>query len=308
MKEESNLVKSKFKHTPVLSKEIIEAIRQLPASLLNKSKVIDATLGGGGHASLILEKFPNLHIIGLDQDPTAITAASKKLLKFDSRVKIISSNFADFFSEEKVSFILADLGVSSPQIDQASRGFSFRLDGPLDMRMNPEKGIKAQDLIEQTDEKALADLIYKYGEERFSRRIAKRIKNDLSRKGSYEGTASLAYAIASCYPPKMRNGRIHPATRTFQALRIAINNELENLETLLKNAPNWLLPGGGFGIISFHSLEDRLVKHSFINDERLERITRKPITASSDEKSINPRSRSAKFRLAIKKQPKILAS
>ncbi len=300
MKEESKIVTSKFKHTPVLSREVIQAISQLPATLLKKGTLIDATLGGGGHASLALEAYPNLHIIGLDHDPAAISAATDQLNIYGSRVKIVASNFADFIPKDKVSFILADLGVSSPQIDEAQRGFSFRLDGPLDMRMNPKNDLTAAKLIKETDEKALADLIYKYGEERFSRRIARRIKNDLCVNDSYPGTASLASAIASCYPPKFRNKRIHPATKTFQALRIAINNELEALEKLLTKAPNWLSPGGIFGIISFHSLEDRLVKHSFLKDERLERITRKPIVASSEEKSMNPRSRSAKFRIAMK--------
>ncbi len=300
MKEEGNVVTSKFKHTPVLSKEVIEAIGKLPQELLDKGKMIDATLGGGGHSALVLEAYPAIKIIGIDQDPNAINAASKRLNQFHSRIEIISSNFADFIPREKVSFVFADLGVSSPQIDDANRGFSFRLDGPLDMRMNPSKGIKAKELIEHTEEKVLANLIYEYGEERFSRRIARRIKKDLSEKGSYSGTSSLAYAIAGCYPPKLRNGRIHPATKTFQALRIAINNELEVLKYLLHEAPNWLLPGGIIGIISFHSLEDRLVKKSFINDKRLERITKKPIIASSDEKLLNNRSRSAKFRLALK--------
>ncbi|AAP99242.1 MULTISPECIES: 16S rRNA (cytosine(1402)-N(4))-methyltransferase RsmH [Prochlorococcus] len=303
MKEESKIVTSKFKHTPVLVNQVLEAIAKLPSELLIKGKLIDATIGGGGHSALILKGFPSLHITGLDQDPSAIDAASKQLLHFGSRAEIISSNFADFVPQEEVAFVLADLGVSSPQIDEAKRGFSFRLNGPLDMRMNPKKGLKADELLEKTEEKALADLIYKYGEEKFSRRIARRIKQDLSANGPYEGTSALAYAIAGCYPPKMRNGRIHPATRTFQALRIAINNELDALQHLLQKAPNWLLPGGVFAVISFHSLEDRLVKKSFLTDERLERITRKPIQADSNEKLNNPRSRSAKLRLAKKRNP-----
>ncbi len=301
MQEECNGVTSKFKHIPVLSDEVLEAIGKLPPRLLKNGKMIDTTLGGGGHSSLALEAYPSLNIIGIDQDPNAIRAASQRLKKFNSRIKIISSNFADFSTKEKVSFVFADLGVSSPQLNEANRGFSFRLDGPLDMRMNPSKGIKAKELIEKTCEEDLANLIYKYGEERFSRRIARRIKKDLSQQGSYSGTSSLAYAIAGCYPPKFRNGRIHPATKTFQALRIAINNELEVLKHLLKESPNWLLPGGILGIISFHSLEDRLVKNSFKSDDRLQPITRKPIIASVKEQSINIRSRSAKFRMAVKK-------
>ncbi len=301
MQEESKIVTSKFKHTPVLLNEVIQAISQLPNEVLKKGPILDATIGGGGHAASILKIHPNVHLIGLDQDPIAISAASKSLDPFNSRIKIIKSNFADFVPKKRVSFILADLGVSSPQIDEAKRGFSFRLDGPLDMRMNPENGLKANELIEQMSENELADLIYKYGEERFSRRIARRIKQDISSKGPYKGTLSLAYAIAGCYPPKMRRRRIHPATKTFQALRIAINNELDVLKTFLNQSPNWLLPGGMIGVISFHSLEDRLVKTAFNIDERLERITRKPIIATDKENTINPRSRSAKFRLARRK-------
>ena len=300
MKEESNVVTSKFNHTPVLAQEVIAAVGQLPLALLKEGTVIDTTLGGGGHSSLILKTYSSLQIIGLDQDPRAISAASESLLSFGSRIQVLSSNFSDFIPKEKVAFVLADLGVSSPQLDDAKRGFSFRFNGPLDMRMNPSKGITAEELLAKIDEKALADLIYQYGEERFARRIARKIKQDLSIKGSYQGTSDLAYSIAGCYPAKIRNGRIHPATKTFQALRISINNELEVLKHLLSIAPNWLLPGGILGIISFHSLEDRLVKHSFMKDERLERITRKPIVASAEEKLLNIRSRSAKFRIAMK--------
>ncbi len=300
MKEESKVVTSKFDHSPVLAKEVIEAIRQLPLSILKKGTLIDTTLGGGGHSALILKHFPTLQLIGLDQDPDAISAAASRLLPFGSRAKVVFSNFADFITHEKAAFILADLGVSSPQLDQASRGFSFRLNGPLDMRMNSTKGIKADELLKTLNEKDLADLIYEYGEERFARRIARRIKNDLATKGPYNGTTDLAYAIAGCYPPKIRNGRIHPATKTFQALRITINNELDSLKRLLSISPNWLVPGGQLGIISFHSLEDRLVKHAFMNDERLERITKKPIRASLKEQQENPRSRSAKLRLSKK--------
>ena len=193
--------------------------------------------------------------------------------------------------------MLADLGVSSPQLDVAERGFSFRLDGPLDMRMNPE-GETAASLIERLEENTLADLIYAYGEERLSRRIARRIKADLAEQGPYSGTAALAYAVAGCYPPKTRRGRIHPATRTFQALRIAVNDELGALEQLLQRAPDWLQPGGLLAIISFHSLEDRRVKTAFLQDQRLERLTRRPLVASEHEEAQNPRSRSAKLRIA----------
>jgi 16S rRNA (cytosine1402-N4)-methyltransferase len=183
-------------------------------------------------------------------------------------------------------------------LDAPERGFSFRSDGPLDMRMNPEAGPTAAELIDQLEETDLANLIYAYGEERLSRRIARRIKEHLASQGSFRGTSELAYLIAGCYPPKARHGRIHPATRSFQALRIAVNDELGVLEQLLQRAPDWLLPGGLFGVISFHSLEDRRVKTAFSSDDRLQRLTRKPLVASAEEEAANPRSRSARLRVA----------
>ena len=261
--------------------------------------LIDATLGGGGHSALLLEHPPGLRLIGLDQDPTARAAAAERLAPFGDRVLIEAANFADYVPSEPALMVLADLGVSSPQLDVAERGFSFRLDGPLDMRMNTAGSTEtAADLIDRLEENELADLIYANGEERLSRRIARRIKSDLAVQGAYDGTAALAYAVAGCYPPKARRGRIHPATRTFQALRIAVNDELGVLDRLLQQAPDWLEPGGLFGVISFHSLEDRRVKTAFLRDERLERITRKPVVATEQEQDANPRSRSAKWRLA----------
>ncbi len=290
-----------FEHLPVLANGVLEALNNLPENLLNGGLMIDATLGGGGHSALVLEAHPNLQVIGLDQDPIARAAAAHRLAHFGSRVTIIGGNFADFRPPDKAILVLADLGVSSPQLDNAERGFSFRCNGPLDMRMNQEKGITAQELIQNLQESELASLIYRNGEERHSRRIAKRIKTDLLEKGPYKGTSDLAYAIASCYPRKVRYRRIHPATRTFQALRIGVNNELEVLDRLLIEAPNWLQPEGLLSIISFHSLEDRRVKNAFRNDKRLERLTRKPIQANHMEISKNPRSRSAKCRIARKK-------
>jgi 16S rRNA (cytosine1402-N4)-methyltransferase len=281
---------------PVLADAVLDAARQIPRP---DGLLIDATLGGGGHSALLLEQHPGLRLIGLDQDATARAAAAERLEPFGDRVSIVATNFADYVPPEPAVMVLADLGVSSPQLDVAARGFSFRLDGPLDMRMNSGgEGETAAELIDRLEENALADLIYAYGEERLSRRIARRIKADLKDKGSYEGTAALAYAVAGCYPPKARRGRIHPATRTFQALRIAVNDELGVLDRLLLQAPDWLEPEGLLGIISFHSLEDRRVKTSFLRDERLQRITRKPVVATEQEEEANPRSRSAKWRVA----------
>ena len=285
-----------FSHVPVLADAVVAGAEHLPH---HNGVLIDATLSGGGHSALLLERFPGLRLIGLDQDPTARAAAAERLAAFADRVEILATNFASYTPPGPVLMVLADLGVSSPQLDVAERGFSFRLDGPLDMRMNPGSDAEtAAELIDRLEETALADLIYGYGEERLSRRIARRIKADLAARGAYEGTAALAYAVAGCYPPKARRGRIHPATRTFQALRIAVNDELAMLDRLLEQAPDWLEPGGVMGVISFHSLEDRRVKTAFLQDDRLERITRKPTVATEDEQESNPRSRSAKWRLA----------
>ena len=281
---------------PVLADAVVAGAEHLPH---HNGVLIDATLGGGGHSSLLLEKYPGLRLIGLDQDATALAAATERLAPFGDRVTIVATNFVEYTPPVPALMVLADLGVSSPQLDVADRGFSFRLDGPLDMRMNPGSDAEtAAQLIDRLEENALADLIYGNGEERLSRRIARRIKADLADQGPYEGTAALAYAVAGCYPPKARRGRIHPATRTFQALRIAVNDELAVLDRLLEQAPDWLEPGGLMGVISFHSLEDRRVKTAFVQDERLQRITRKPVVATKAEEEINPRSRSAKLRLA----------
>ena len=289
-----------FQHLPVLAGPVLAGFAELAPLLEARGDglLIDCTLGGGGHSALLLEAHPRLRLIGLDQDPTARAAAAERLAPFGDRVTIVPTNFATYTPDEPAVAVLADLGVSSPQLDVAERGFSFRLDGPLDMRMNPQVGETAAALIERLEENELADLIYAYGEERLSRRIARRIKHDLAAQGAYSGTAALAYAVAGCYPPKARRGRIHPATRTFQALRIAVNDELGVLDRLLASAPDWLMPGGLIGVISFHSLEDRRVKTAFVSDERLQRVTRKAVSADADEQEANPRSRSAKWRLA----------
>ena len=301
MKEGPISSSSNFNHVPVMGKEIIQSLKELPSELTKQGLIIDATIGGGGHSAQILENFPGIKIIGLDQDPIAREAASKKLIKFGTRIKIISTNFADFSLNEQAICVLADLGVSSHQLDEPSRGFSFRLNGPIDMRMNPEEGSSAAELIETLSEQDLADLIYKLGEEKRSRRIARKIKNDLAENGPYSGTQDLSYAIAGCFPPKQRYGRIHPSTRTFQALRIAVNNELGSLDSLLLKAPNWLSENGLFIVMSFHSLEDRRVKSSFKTDNRLKMLSKKPMRASPEEIELNPRSKSAKLRISSKK-------
>jgi 16S rRNA (cytosine1402-N4)-methyltransferase len=294
-----------FSHQPVLAAEVLAAFAVLPVPSAPVGtcgappQLLDCTLGGGGHSALLLEAQPQLRVIGLDQDPTARAAAAERLAPWADRLRIVATNFAAFTPEQPVQAVLADLGVSSPQLDRPERGFSFRAEGPIDMRMNQDAGETAAELLDRLDETALADLLYGLGEERLSRRIARRLVAERAeRPWRQRSTAELAYAIAGCYPPSARRGRIHPATRSFQALRIVVNDELGVLETLLERAPDWLVPGGILAIISFHSLEDRRVKMAFASDGRLERISRKPLMAAEAELAANPRSRSARLRLA----------
>ena len=289
-----------FAHLPVLADAVRQGFAALPPAPAGAPpRLIDATLGGGGHSGLLLADHPQLQVIGLDQDPTARAAAAEHLAPFAQRLTIVATNFAAFQPDGPVQGVLADLGVSSPQLDRPERGFSFRADGPIDMRMNPEAGEPAAALLDQLEEGPLADLLFQLGEERLSRRIARRLVAERAeRPWAERSTAELAYAIGGCYPPAARRGRIHPATRSFQALRIAVNDELGALDELLRRAPDWLAPGGLLAIISFHSLEDRRVKRAFLDDPRLERVSRKALVAEEDEREANPRSRSAKLRVA----------
>jgi 16S rRNA (cytosine1402-N4)-methyltransferase len=290
-------ITASFPHQSVLLAEVLAAFAALPpAPGGGPPQLVDCTLGGGGHSAALLAANPQLRITGLDHDPTARVAAAERLAAFGDRVAIVATNFAAFTPAEPVQGVLADLGVSSPQLDRPERGFSFRAEGPIDMRMNPEAGEPAAALLDRLEESALADLLYQYGEERLSRRIARRLVAE--RPWGGRSTAELAYAIAGCYPPPARRGRIHPATRSFQALRIAVNDELAVLDQLLQCAPGWLSPGGILAIISFHSLEDRRVKMAFRSEERLELIQRKALVATEGELAANPRSRSARLRLA----------
>lgn len=278
-----------FLHVPVLSRELIQGLAVRPSG-----HYLDATVGGGGHTQLILEAAPDVQVTAVDRDEEAI-AAAKILLAPYGDVQFVLSNFASY-EPDNLAFdgIIADLGVSSYHLDAAQRGFSFRHSAPLDMRMDKRQSLTAAEAINSWDEKQLADIFFKYGEERLSRRIARRIVE----QRPFHTTTKLAEAIAACVPRQYRYGRIHPATRAFQALRIVVNEELTSLETFLLRAPNWLKPGGRIGIISFHSLEDRLVKHGLRNSPLLQVLTKKPITPQADELEQNPRSRSAKLRIA----------
>ena len=279
-----------FSHIPVLGKEIITGL-----NIKENGHYLDTTVGGGGHSRLILEAALGTQITAVDQDEDALIAAKSNLAEFGNRVNFVRSNFAEYdFPANTFDGIIADLGVSSYHLDNPERGFSFRYEADLDMRMDRRKSLRAAEIINHWDEVELADIFYKYGEERLSRRIAKRIVENRP----FNTTTQLAEAISYSVPRKYRYGRIHPATRAFQGLRIAVNNELKSLEILLEKAPLALVEGGKIAIISFHSLEDRIVKHSFKDSQWLKVLTKKPITAQEEEISTNPRSRSAKLRIS----------
>ncbi|MEB3340802.1 16S rRNA (cytosine(1402)-N(4))-methyltransferase RsmH [Okeania sp.] len=277
-------------HIPVLSNELISGLAIRPGGIY-----LDATLGYGGHTQLILAAAPDVKVIAIDQDEQAITNCQTSLVHENSNIEFWHGNFANY-QPENIQFdgIIADLGVNSVQLDTPERGFSFRYEAKLDMRMNQQQTITAAEIINHWEETKLANIFYTYGEERLSRRIARKIVESRP----FETTTQLAEAIAHSVPRKYRYARIHPATRVFQALRIEVNQELSSLEIFLKKAPNWLKIGGRIGMISFHSLEDRLVKHGLRDSSILQVLTKKPIQPQDHEISMNPRARSAKLRLA----------
>lgn len=282
-----------FHHVPVLMESVLQGLAIRP-----QGRYLDATVGGGGHSRRVLEAAAGVQVVALDQDARAIAAAQENLAEFGDRVQFHHTNFADFDPQgETFDGILADLGVSSAQFDQGERGFSFRQTAPLDMRMDNRQTLTAAALINHEDETELANIFYTYGEERLSRRIARRIVE----QRPFQTTTELAEAIAYSVPKKYRYGRIHPATRVFQALRIAVNRELDVLDQFLAKAPTWLKPDGRLVIISFHSLEDRKVKQAFRDCPELAIVTKKPITATESEIEQNSRSRSAKLRVAARK-------
>ena len=285
-------------HVPVLLKEAIDFL-----AVRRGGTYIDATVGLGGHSYEIAKRLgaPG-HLIGLDKDPAALGIARAKLQGADwPLITLIHRSFAEIASDQRpatIDGILADIGVSSLHLNDAARGFSFQAEGPLDMRMNPQAELTADQVVNQVDEVTLADLIYEFGEERRSRRIARAIV----RSRPIRTTAQLADVVsAAARPMNQAERRIHPATRTFQALRIFVNNELNDLRALLDAAPRVLKPGGRLVIISFHSLEDRIVKDALrdgVKQGHYQLLTRKPVTAGAEEIDRNPRSRSAKLRAA----------
>lgn len=291
-------------HVPVLAEEICEWLRPKPGGIY-----VDCTLGMGGTSLKILESAgSNAHILGLDRDPEALACAKENLESFASQVKFLHGNYSHMVELvkkagfEKVDGVVFDLGVSSLQLDKPERGFSFAVDGPLDMRMNQTQGPTAADLVKVLPEKELADLFFTCGEERFSRRIAQAIVQ--SRKTfALNTTQALVAVIKGAVPHTYRKGRIHCATRTFQALRIRVNQELELLQPALQSAVSLLKEGGRVCVVAFHSLEDRVVKHTFRgmagkDNPTLTVLTKRPITAQQQEIDQNPRARSAKLRVA----------
>ncbi len=306
-------------HVPVLSKEAIDFL-----AVRRGGTYIDATVGLGGHSLEIAKRLgaPG-HLIGVDKDPAALEVARKRLeaapgpsvatpvrqrtgvlARDDSgtdwpQVKLIHGSFAEIgkrFGPASVDGILADLGASSLQFSDPARGFSFQAEGPLDMRMDPQSELTAEQVVNRLDERTLADVIYEFGEERRSRRIARAIV----RSRPIRTTAHLAEVISAAARP-MKPGRIHPATRTFQAIRIFVNRELDDLRALLAAAPHVLRPGGRLVMISFHSLEDRIVKDALrdgVKQGHYRLLTKKPVTAGKEEIDRNPRARSAKLRAA----------
>lgn len=283
-------------HVPVLLSEILQLGNPQPGD-----SWIDGTAGGGGHSSALAVRLgPTGKLLAIDRDPQAAERLSSVLP--NEGVAIRSGSYDD--APEMMAAlgwsvcqgILLDLGLSSDQLSDQERGFSFATDGALDMRFDPTSGIPAWQWLDRTNEREIADIIYKYGEERFSRRIARRIVEQRQRE-PVRTASQLRELIHRCVPGA-KHARLDPATRTFQALRIVVNDELGILERALQRLPDLLAPGGQLLVISFHSLEDRIVKHAFREDVRLEVVTRKPVMASDAELAVNNRSRSAKMRVA----------
>ncbi len=295
-------------HVPVLVDEIVSWLRPTTHGCY-----VDCTIGPGGTSARILQACgPDGRLIAIDQDPDALELARETLKPYIQNVLLHCGNFRDLRSildsagVGQVDGILFDLGISSVQLADADRGFSFQQDGPLDMRMNPSLSMTAGELVNTLPETELANVIFEFGEERLSRRIARGIVRQRT-SSPLRTTSELASVIQQSVPPAYRYGRLHPATRTFQALRIAVNNELAVITPALHDAADRLVPGGRMCVISFHSLEDRLVKYTFRDlsqqsDQPVAVLTKKPCVASVEERKQNPRARSAKLRVLEKNQ------
>lgn len=291
-------------HDPVLVEEVCSLL-----ALKRGATVVDGTLGGGGHSEAILQQVgPQGVLIGFDQDQDAIQRASKRLQSYGPQVHLRHLNFKEMgtalagLKVSAVDAVLLDIGFSSDQLEDAGRGFSFQQAGPLDMRMNRDEEVTAADLIRILSEEELSDIFRSYGEERRARQLAKRIVN-IRQRTPITTTVQLAKLVEDAVPPQERFRRIHPATRVFQALRIAVNQELEALRTGIDAGIAALKPGGRLAVITFHSLEDRIVKQKFqtaMKAGKIRLVTRKPVQPSAEEIQRNSRARSAKLRVAEK--------
>jgi len=284
-------------HAPVLAAEVVSHLAVQPGM-----RVVDGTLGGGGHARLLAEAVgPAGLVVAIDRDPAAIERASRELAGLP--VRFAQANFRDLpevldaVGLEAVDRVLLDVGLSSDQLADDTRGFSFDSEGPLDLRFDPTEGEPAWRLVNRMRPETLADVIHEFGEERYSRRIARRIAAARG-KEPIRSARDFARLVCSAIPRQHPPPRIHPATRTFQALRIAVNEELKSLRIALERIPSRLAPAGRLAVIAFHSLEDRLVKEAFRNRQIWEPLTRGPVEAAAEEVTLNPRSRSAKLRVA----------
>ena len=286
-------------HVPVLCDEVIDLLQPRDGGLY-----VDGTLGLGGHTQAILERSaPAGRVIGFEWDAEALARAQERLAPYRNRLHTVQASYADVLAElaalnvERIDGLLVDLGVSSLQLDHAERGFSFRTDAPLDMRMDRRNPVTAASLVARLSAEQLADMFYHYGEDRQARRIA-RFLVEAREAEPVTTTGRLAEIVAAAVPRKFHPPRIHVATRVFQALRIAVNTELDNLVRLLETAPAVLAPGARIAIIAFHSLEDRIVKQAFAGNPAYRVLTRRPIEPQPAETQKNPRARSAKLRVA----------
>ena len=304
-------------HEPVLAAEVVEL---LGPALEHGGVLVDGTLGRAGHALRILDSFPTVQLVGVDRDPEALEESRTNLAAHQERVRIVRDEFSNLSSvlerlgHASVRGVLLDLGVSSPQLDEARRGFSFRNEGPLDMRMDPGGGLTARDVVNDYDENELARVLHLYGEERFARRIARAIVQ----ARPIENTTALAEIVRDAIPAATRRTGGHPARRTFQALRIEVNDELGELQRALPQAVEALEAGGRIAVLSYHSLEDRIVKRFFADEAKgcvcppsfpvctcgaeaaLRIVTRKAVRPAAEEEERNPRSTAARLRVAEK--------
>ena len=308
-------MKMQFEHISVLTQEVVDFAPE------STKTILDCTLGGGGHSRCLLENFPDAKLYGIDRDALAVKASAERLKTYEKQTKLGQASFSElpqFFAEcgEPVfDYILADLGLSSEQLVRAERGFSFLREGPLDMRMDPDRQqITAAHFVNNSSEQELLKILRNFGEERFARKIVGKIL-EFRGKNPLKTTKELAQLVSSVIPRRLQKQGFNPATLTFQALRIAVNNELQELEVLLKQIPSRLKKDGRVALISFHSLEDRIVKHQFRKWEnpcvcptdlpycicgekpRGRVLTRRPVNATNQEVAANTRSRSAHFRV-----------